>query len=49
MKDKGPFQIASKQRSYKVTQTFEFDALSVSRLLDERFEQAIQDKYFTLK
>jgi len=41
LKEKGPFQTAS-----KISETLEFDALSVSRFLDERFEQATQDNYF---
>jgi hypothetical protein len=42
--EKGVFQTAS-----KVSETIVFDALIVSRFLDERFGQAIQDNYFNLK
>jgi hypothetical protein len=44
LEEKGPFQTAS-----KVSETIEFDALIVSRFLDECFEQAIQDNYFNFK
>jgi hypothetical protein len=44
LKEKWPFQTAS-----KVSETLEFDALSLSRFLDERFEQATQDIYFNLR
>jgi hypothetical protein len=43
LNEKGPFETAS-----KVSENLEFDALSVSRFLDKRFEQAAQDNYFNL-
>jgi len=44
LKEQWPFQTAS-----KFGETLKFFALSVSRFLDERFEQATQDNYFKLK
>jgi hypothetical protein len=44
LKEKEPFQTAS-----NVRKILEFDALSVSRFLDERFEQATPENYFNLK
>jgi len=44
LREKGPFQTAS-----KLIETLEFDALSLSRFLDELFKQATQDNYFNLK